>query len=197
MGESRYLIVGLGNPGMEYQLTRHNVGFLVVDELVRRWEGMFASEKWQAWPAAVNLRGYRVHVIKPSTFMNLSGRAVVQYAGFYRIETSNILVIHDDLDMAPGRLKLVAGGGAGGHNGIRSITQCLATSEFPRLKIGIGRPGKDGVLPDIPVERFVLSPMLKQEAELLVERMDIIDNGIQLLLEKGLSAAMNLVNSCK
>lgn len=197
MGESRYLIVGLGNPGMEYQSTRHNVGFLVVDELVRRWEGMFASEKWQAWPATVNLRGCRVHVIKPSTFMNLSGRAVVQYAGFYRIETSNILVIHDDLDMAPGRLKLVAGGGAGGHNGIRSITQCLATSEFPRLKIGIGRPGKDGVLPDIPVERFVLSPMLKQEAELLVERMDIIDNGIQLLLEKGLSAAMNLVNSCK
>lgn len=197
MAEDRYLIVGLGNPGAAYQLTRHNVGFVVADELVRRWGGVFAAEKWQAWPATATLGGCRVLVIKPATFMNLSGRAVVQYAGFYRITASNILVIHDDLDMAPGRLKLVAGGGAGGHNGIRSIAQCLATSDFPRLKIGIGRPGKDGVPGEFPVERFVLSSMSAEEAEGLAERMDCIDNGIQLLLEKGLQAAMNLVNSCK
>ncbi len=197
MGENRYLIVGLGNPGEAYQVTRHNAGFVVADELARRWGGVFALEKWQARAATATLRGCRVLVIKPSTFMNLSGRAVVQYAGFYRIAASNILVIHDDLDMAPGRLKLVAGGGAGGHNGIRSIVQCLATNDFPRLKIGIGRPGKDGVPADIPVERFVLSSMLKEEVEALAERMDCIDNGIQLFIEKGLQAAMNLINSCR
>ena len=197
MSERNHLIVGLGNPGANYQQTRHNVGFVVVDELVRRWGGSFSSEKWQALPASAFVQESRVYVIKPTTFMNLSGRAVIQYADFYRIPAANILVIHDDIDMAPGRLKLVINGGAGGHNGIRSITQCLATSEFTRLKIGIGRPGKGGIHPGIPVERFVLSPLAEDEAKLLTERIETIDTGIQLLLEKGLPAAMNLLNSCK
>jgi PTH1 family peptidyl-tRNA hydrolase len=197
MSERNHLIVGLGNPGANYQQTRHNVGFVVVDALVRKWGGTFSSEKWQAWSASTFVQGSRVYVIKPTTFMNLSGRAVVQYADFFRIPAANILVIHDDIDMAPGRLKLVFNGGAGGHNGIRSIAQCLATSEFPRLKIGIGRPGKDGVHAEIPVERFVLSPLADEEANLLAERFDTIDSGIRLLLDKGLPAAMNLLNSCK
>ena len=197
MSERNHLIVGLGNPGANYQQTRHNVGYVVVDELVRRWGGSFSSEKWQALPASAFVQESRVYVIKPTTFMNLSGRAVIQYADFYRIPAANILVIHDDIDMAPGRLKLVINGGAGGHNGIRSITQCLATSEFTRLKIGIGRPGKGGIHPGIPVERFVLSPLAEDEAKLLTERIETIDTGIQLLLEKGLPAAMNLLNSCK
>lgn len=197
MSERNHLIVGLGNPGTNYQQTRHNVGFVVVDELVRRWGGSFSSEKWQALPASALVQGNRVYVIKPTTFMNLSGRAVIQYADFYRIPAANILVIHDDIDMAPGRLKLVFNGGAGGHNGIRSITQCLATSEFTRLKVGIGRPGKDGIHPEIPVERFVLSPLAEDEAKLLAERIETIETGIQLLLGKGLPAAMNLLNSCK
>ena len=197
MSERNHLIVGLGNPGANYQQTRHNVGFVVVDALVRKWGGTFSSEKWQAWSASTFVQGNRVYVIKPATFMNLSGRAVLQYADFFRISAANILVIHDDIDMAPGRLKLVFNGGAGGHNGIRSIAQCLATNGFPRLKIGIGRPGKDGIHPEIPVERFVLSPLADEEANVLTERIDTIDAGIQLLLDKGLPAAMNLLNSCK
>jgi len=144
-----------------------------------------------------SLNGRRVHLLKPTTYMNLSGQVVVRYADFYRIPARNILVIHDDLDMAPGRLKLVNGGGAGGHNGIRSLIQYLSSSDFSRLKIGIGRPGKGGIHPDMAVERFVLSPMTDDERRLLDERMDVIEQGVRLYFEKGPAWAMNLVNSVK
>jgi len=197
MVESDYLIVGLGNPGDNYLNTRHNVGFIVVDELARRWGGDFSTGKWQAFFLRISLNGRRVHLLKPTTYMNLSGQVVVRYADFYRIPAGNILVIHDDLDMAPGRLKLVNGGGAGGHNGIRSLIQYLSSSDFSRLKIGIGRPGKGGIHPDMAVERFVLSPMTDDERRLLDERMDVIEQGVRLYFDKGPAWAMNLVNSVK
>jgi PTH1 family peptidyl-tRNA hydrolase len=197
MGEGDYLIVGLGNPGDSYKQTRHNIGFLVVDELARRWGAVLSSEKWQAHSTRISLSGCRVCLLKPATFMNLSGRAVTLYAEFFKVLPDHILVIHDDIDMAPGRLKLVAGGGAGGHNGIRSLVQSLATSGFLRLKVGIGRPGREGVHPDIPVERFVLSPLSEAEKQLLDARMDIIEQGVRSFLEDGPARAMNLINSVK
>lgn len=197
MSEGDYLIVGLGNPGDNYKQTRHNIGFLVVDELARRWGAALSAEKWQAHSARISLDGHRVSLLKPVTFMNLSGRAVALYAEYFKVITENILVIHDDIDMAPGRLKLVAGGGAGGHNGIRSLVQSLATSDFLRLKVGIGRPGREGVHPDIPVERYVLSPLSEAEIQLLNERMDILEQGIRSLLAEGPARAMNLINSVK
>jgi PTH1 family peptidyl-tRNA hydrolase len=197
MGEGDYLIVGLGNPGDSYKQTRHNIGFLVVDELARRWGAVLSSEKWQARSARISLSGCRVCLLKPVTFMNLSGRAVALYAEYFKVLPDHILVIHDDIDMASGRLKLVAGGGAGGHNGIRSLVQSLATSDFLRLKVGIGRPGREEVHPDIPVERYVLSPLSDAEKQLLGERMDIIEQGIRLFLEDGSARAMNLINSVK
>lgn len=197
MADNEFLLVGLGNPGPKYADTRHNVGFLVIDELARLWGERIASQKWDAQFCRLNQWGVRLTLVKPMTYMNLSGRAVAEFVNFYRIAIGNIVVIHDDLDMHPGRLKLVTGGGAGGHNGIRSITQHLGTADFHRLKIGIGRPGKNGVHPDFPIEQYVLSAMSNEEADLLHERMSSIEDGLRYLVNDGPSRAMSLINSIK
>lgn len=192
-----FLVVGLGNPGNDYVATRHNVGFMVVDELARRFGVSINQYKWQAYSAQLDLWGERICLVKPDTFMNLSGKAVVKYADFYKVASEHILVIHDDLDMSPGRVKLVAGGGAGGHNGIRSMVQWLGTSDFLRLKLGIGRPGKQNVHSGMPVEKYVLAPFLPDEKILIEQRMDSIEIGCEYLVRDGLAKAMNLLNSIK
>ena len=197
MASNDLLIVGLGNPGTKYDDTRHNVGFLVVDELARRWGGSLDMEKWKARYCRHNRCGYRIVLAEPQTFMNRSGTSVADIAGFYKIPLENIVVIHDDLDMHPGRLKLVKGGGAGGHNGIRSLTQCLGGSGFFRLKVGIGRPGQGDVHPDMPVESYVLSSMTVEERDLLDRRIEVIEEGFALFMEKGAARAMSHINSFK
>jgi PTH1 family peptidyl-tRNA hydrolase len=129
--------------------------------------------------------------------MNLSGKAVVKYADFYKVAPGRILIIHDDLDMSSGRVKLVAGGGAGGHNGIRSLVQWLGSGDFLRLKLGIGRPGKLNVHSGMPVEKYVLAPFLPDEKILIEQRMDNIEIGCEYLVRDGLAKAMNLLNSIK
>lgn len=114
MADRDYLIVGLGNPGNKYTGTRHNVGFVALDELATRWGDSFTTQKWEAFSCRITQWGARLTLIKPMTFMNLSGRAVAEFARFFQIPSENVIVIHDDLDMHPGRLKLVLGGGAGG-----------------------------------------------------------------------------------
>jgi PTH1 family peptidyl-tRNA hydrolase len=197
MNENMFLVVGLGNPGSEYAATRHNVGFIVVDELAERLGVSVDREKWQAYSAQLDLWGRKVCLLKPNTFMNLSGKAVAKYVDFYKVRPEQILVVHDDLDMAPGRVKLVAGGGTGGHNGIRSLVECLGTKDFMRLKLGIGRPGKVGLFPGMPVEKYVLAPFTPDEKMLLVQRMDAIEKGLECLLSDGLAKAMNLLNTLK
>ncbi len=197
MSDSDFLIVGLGNPGPQYKDTRHNVGFIAVDELARHWGDSLSSTKWDASFCRLSRWDVTMTLIKPMTFMNLSGRAVVEFANFYKISATNILVIHDDLDMHPGRLKLVRGGGAGGHNGIRSMTQSLGSNDFYRLKIGIGRPGKGGVHADFPVDKYVLSSMAGDELDLLYDRVDNIEDGLRLFVSEGPARAMSLINSIK
>ncbi len=197
MGESDYLIVGLGNPGDSYERTRHNIGFIIVDELARRWDCSLTTEKWQGRSGRISVGGCRICFVKPTTFMNLSGRAVALYAEFFKVSPDHILVIHDDIDMPPGRLKLACGGGAGGHNGIRSLIQSLGSKDFLRLKVGIGRPGKGETHPDIPVEKFVLSQLPENERALLAERLDSIEQGIKYLFEESPAKAMNLINTVK
>lgn len=192
-----FLVVGLGNPGSEYAATRHNVGFMVVDELARRFGVSVDREKWQAHSAQVVLLGRQICFLKPITFMNLSGKAVVRYVDFYKMRPDQIVVVHDDLDMAPGRVKLVAGGGTGGHNGIRSLVQCLGTKDFLRLKMGIGRPGRLSLCPGMPVEKYVLSPFAPDEKMLLEQRMDLIEKGLEYLVCDGVAKAMNLLNTIK
>ncbi len=197
MSSQDFLIVGLGNPGRQYETTRHNVGFMVVDELAGRWGQPVVTAKWDAVSCKLSRWGSRLTMIKPQTFMNRSGRAVVEAVNFFKIPLENILVIHDDLDMHPGRLKLVLGGGAGGHNGIRSLCGALPSSSFYRLKIGIGRPGQGGVHGDFPVDRYVLSGMSDDELSLLEKRYDIIEEGVRRFIVDGPAKAMNLINSVK
>jgi peptidyl-tRNA hydrolase, PTH1 family len=197
MADSDLLLVGLGNPGAKYDCNRHNVGFLVIDELARRWGFSLSTGKWQSHSCRERKWGNRLLMIKPHTFMNRSGQAVAEFVRFYKIPMQNIVVIHDDLDMHPGRLKLVKGGGAGGHNGIRSISQCLGKNDYFRLKIGIGRPGKGEVHPGIPVESYVLSDMRPEEQDILESRFDPIEDGLRIFFESGVSKAMSHINSFK
>lgn len=197
MNENLFLVVGLGNPGGEYAATRHNAGFMVVDELARRFGASLDHEKWQAYFVQLALWGNKVCLLKPNTYMNLSGKAVARYVDFYKIRPEQILVVHDDLDMVPGRVKLVAGGGTGGHNGIRSLVECLGTRDFLRLKLGIGRPGRLGLSSGMPVEKYVLAPFSPDEKILLEQRMGSIEKGLEYLLCDGIAKAMNLLNTLK
>jgi peptidyl-tRNA hydrolase, PTH1 family len=136
----RYLIVGLGNPGKKYENTRHNVGWFVLDELARRYNLTFSSKERKAIVADGIIRGKRVLLAKPQTFMNLSGESVQALVNFYKIELDRILLVSDHLDISLGTLRLRAKGSAGGQRGIKSTIQHLGTNEFSRLRFGIGRP---------------------------------------------------------
>jgi PTH1 family peptidyl-tRNA hydrolase len=197
METNDYLIVGLGNPGAQYCLNRHNVGFQVIDELAERWGHAIFIEKWQAFSSSGPFLDKKVHLIKPVTYMNLSGKAIVQYCRFFKITPNKLLVIHDDLDMNPGRIKFAKGGGTGGHNGIKSTIECLGSNDFYRLKIGIGRPGKGDVHPDFPVEKYVLSDFNEAETNLMVSRYPALDEGIRLYLQDMPNKAMGLLNGLK
>ncbi len=135
------LVAGLGNPGREYAQTRHNVGWMVVDELARRQGGTWRS-KFSGQLAEVRLDGLRLGLLKPETYMNDSGRSIGAAVRFFKVDPGSLLVVHDDVDLDEGRLQARLGGGLAGHNGLRSIAQTLGSQEFLRLRIGVGRPGR-------------------------------------------------------
>lgn len=135
------LVAGLGNPGREYEQTRHNVGWLVVDELARRHDGSFRS-KFSGQLAEVRAGEQKLALLKPETYMNESGRSIAAAARFFKVEPTALLVVHDDVDLDPERFQARLGGGLAGHNGLRSISQALGSNEFLRLRIGVGRPGR-------------------------------------------------------
>jgi len=148
------LVVGLGNPGREYATTRHNVGFMVADELARRHGGAWRS-KFSGEVADVRLDGARLALLKPQTFMNDSGRSAAAAAKFYKVEPEDLLAVHDEVDLDLGRMQARLGGGLAGHNGLRSIASALKTPEFLRLRIGVWRPERGDRR---PVSDWVLSP---------------------------------------
>jgi PTH1 family peptidyl-tRNA hydrolase len=135
------LVAGLGNPGREYEQTRHNAGWLVVDELAKRHGGSFRS-KFSGQLSEVRFGDKKVALVKPETYMNESGRSIAAAARFFKVDPWALLVVHDDVDLEPERLQARLGGGLAGHNGLRSIAQALGTNEFLRLRIGVGRPGR-------------------------------------------------------
>ena len=187
-----YLIVGLGNPGSQYVNTRHNVGFMIVDHIAKENNILFTESKWKALMAKTIIWDTPVVLLKPETFMNASGTALGAAANFYKLSTDNIIVIHDDLDMPLGRIKIVSGGGDGGHKGIRSSITHLGTRDFPRIKIGIGRPS-----PLIPPEKYVLARFEPDEHEVIKQRMAVVVEGIKVLMQLGIPEAMNAVNQKK
>jgi PTH1 family peptidyl-tRNA hydrolase len=148
------LVVGLGNPGREYATTRHNVGFMVADELARRHGGSWRS-KFSGEVADVRLDGARLALLKPQTYMNESGRSVAAAAKFYKVDPEDLLAVHDEVDLDAGRMQARLGGGLAGHNGLRSMASALRSPEFLRLRIGVGRPERGDPR---PVSDWVLSP---------------------------------------
>jgi len=182
------LIAGLGNPGLQYAETRHNAGFLVVDCLAEELKLDFRP-KFQGLVAETTLEGEKVYLLKPQTFMNLSGRSIRELAQFYKLTPEDIMVVYDDMDLPLGRMRLRSSGSAGGHNGIKSTIAELGTENFWRLKIGIGRP-PEGWDP----ARYVLSSFTKEEIPVLEE---IIEKGMKALtlwLKGEGNKAMNLYN---
>jgi len=187
-----YLIVGLGNPGPDYIKTRHNVGFMFLDYLAAQHNILFNSSKWQAQVANLRLWGESLTLVKPETFMNRSGLSVSRIAAYYKVEIEKIIIIHDDLDMPVGRIKLMTGRGAGGHNGIRSLIENLASKEFPRFKIGIGRPQNK-----MPIEKYVLANFSTDDLDEVLRTFSTVEKGLQLVVEQGMTAAMNEVNTTR
>ena len=161
------LVAGLGNPGHEYARTRHNVGWLVVDELARRHDGSFRS-KFAGQLAEIRVNACRVALIKPETYMNESGRSIAAAAQFFKTAPASLVVVHDDVDLDEGRLQVRNGGGLAGHNGLRSIAQALGTQAFLRLRIGVGRPARGDPR---SVADYVLSSFSEEaDADALVRR---------------------------
>ena len=182
------LVAGLGNPGREYAATRHNVGWVVLDELARRHDGSWRS-KFSGQLAQAQVNGARVALLKPQTYMNESGRSIRTAAKFFKTPVAGVLVVHDDVDLEEGRLQARLGGGLAGHNGLRSIAQELGSQDFPRLRIGVGRPGRGDRR---SVADFVLSPFSPEtDVDGLVARSA---DAVEVLLAEGLEAAQQRFN---
>ena len=183
------LIVGLGNPGGEYSATRHNVGFLAVDELARRWNIGTWKNKNNAQVGEYRTASDTVLLIKPQTYMNLSGTAVGELARFYKVLPQDVTVIFDDLDLPAGRLRLRTKGGSGGHRGIESLLTHMGSAEFPRIRIGIGRPPAGWEVVD-----YVLSRFAAEEQPLLTEVIGKAADAVEYTLKHGFTKAMNAFN---
>lgn len=171
------LIVGLGNPGGEYEETRHNVGFMVADGLREAFGLPIFARKCKGLASKGRVAGEDVVLLKPQTFMNLSGESVQAAVAFYKLKPADLLVIHDELDIAPGLLKFKVGGGDAGHNGLKSITSALGTADYARLRVGIGRPVHKSQVSD-----YVLSPFSAEEAVVVAERVGWIVENIGKLM---------------
>jgi PTH1 family peptidyl-tRNA hydrolase len=182
------LVAGLGNPGREYERTRHNAGWMVVDELARRHGGSFRS-KFDGQLAEVRLDGLRLALLKPETYMNVSGKSVGAARRFFKADPETVLVVHDDVDLEPGRLQARLGGGLAGHNGLRSIASMLGSQEFLRLRVGVGRPGRGDRR---PVADYVLQEFEPDvDVEALISRAA---DAVESLAREGLEAAQQRYN---
>jgi PTH1 family peptidyl-tRNA hydrolase len=182
------LVVGLGNPGPRYRSTRHNLGFMVVDTLADRWHVTVGGKRHGAELGTAQFAGERVHLVKPQTYMNVSGEAVAKLRRLYRLDPNDILAVYDDLDLPLGRVRLRGDGGAGGHNGVASLIAVLGKG-FPRLRIGIGRPpgGADPV-------GFVLETFTESETAVVAEAVVRAADGVESWLQDGLERTMNSLN---
>jgi PTH1 family peptidyl-tRNA hydrolase len=185
----RYLIVGLGNPGAAYQNTRHNVGFRVIDELAQRHRIDVRSMQKRALVGYGVIQDTGVVLAKPQTYMNLSGEAVAPLLRMLELRPEDVIVVYDDMDLPTGRLRLRPDGSAGGHNGMKSLIQHLRSDSFPRLRIGVGRPGESAAVID-----HVLSKFNRDELDAIREAIPRAADAVEAILSDGLDAAMNRFN---
>lgn len=185
------LIVGLGNPGSKYADTRHNLGFNVLDELARRWAITAFSQKFHSHFVEKHLEIGRAFLMKPQTFMNLSGDAVYEAVTFFKLPLQSVLVVSDDLDLPLGQIRVRLNGGAGGHNGLKSIIEVMGGQDFPRVRIGIGRSAH------APSDVHVLGKITKAEQEVLSTAVVTAADAVEAIMKEGMARAMNTFNKKK
>ncbi len=183
------LIAGLGNPGSQYEKTRHNIGFLVVEELARRAKIGLLSHKFEGEFGQGGLQGQKILLLKPQTYMNLSGGSVARAARFYKVVSDDLMVIHDELDLPLGRVQFKKGGGTGGHHGLDSVVERLGYSDFVRLRVGIGRPEQREKMVG-----YVLGEFSKEETEQRKQVVIQAATALEAWVWKGLQFAMNGFN---
>lgn len=182
------LIVGLGNPGKEYEKTRHNVGFMVMDCLADNFHVSINTKKFKGEYVKLKYQGEDIILLKPMTYMNNSGEAVSQVMNFFKIDVDDLLVIYDDMDMPTGKLRLRQSGSAGGHNGVKSIIAHVGTQNFKRIRVGIDKH------PQIPVVDYVLGRFTKEQQPLIEDGIQKATQAVQMMLDKDFVAAMNAFN---
>ena len=185
-----WLIVGLGNPGKQYERTRHNCGFMAIDLLAKNLGCKIDKGKFQGLYGQIAYHGAKLFLLKPQTFMNLSGRSILQLSAYYNIPPQRIIVLFDDISLEPGRLRIRADGSAGGHNGIKSIIQELGSQDFPRVKIGVGAKAH----PDQDLADWVLSGFTNAEEKALSAALEKAGEAALCILENGTAEAANRYN---
>ncbi len=184
-----YVIVGLGNPGKQYNKTRHNVGFDVIDMLAKEYGISVTKIKHKALIGEGRIGTEKVLLVKPQTYMNLCGETLIDIYNYYKVDLENIVVIYDDIDLDVGKLRIRKKGSAGTHNGMRSIVKCLGSTEFPRVRVGVSKP-----MPGQNLADFVLSRFRKEEADDLAMGLEKACNAVDCIIRENLDLAMNKYN---
>lgn len=186
------IFVGLGNPTPEYAATKHNVGFMLADMLADKISATDWREKFNALVAETFFNGEKILIVKPQTFMNLSGEAVAPIVNFYKVDAENLVVAHDDMDLPLGMIRLRPKGSGGGHHGVESIIQHLGVQNFPRVRIGVGRPPQNWT-----VNHHVLSPFTQEDADKISKTLAELVPAVLCIFSEGIDAAMNKFNPKK
>lgn len=184
-----YLIVGLGNPESDYAKTRHNMGFRVINELAKQYEIDIARKKFRSEYENAIIEGQKVILVKPQTFMNVSGEAIIEFVNFYKIELDKIIIIYDDMDIEPGKIRIRKSGSPGSHNGMKSVVHFLNSENFPRIRVGIGKPREDE-----NVIEYVIGTIPEEDEKDLETGVNLAKEAVIELLKNGIDLAMNRFN---
>lgn len=192
IGGADWMVVFLGNPGAKYEHSRHNIGFMTADVFEKREKIKICRAKFNALTALTEISGKKVLLMKPQTYMNLSGNSVAPACAFYKIAPEHIIVICDDISLPVGKLRIRSKGSAGGHNGLKSIISALGTEDFPRFKIGVGAPDREGS--ENAVIDWVLGSLSKKDAELVNSAISQAADAIVVYIAEGADKAMNMFN---
>ena len=185
-----FLIAGLGNPGSQYEMTRHNIGFHTIDYIAEEMGTKIKKLKYKALFGECEINGEKVFLVKPQTYMNLSGESLIEFVRFYKIPVENVIIISDDISLETGRIRIRKKGSAGGHNGLKSIIYMLNSDQFPRIRIGVGAPAHE----DYDLADYVLGRFTKDEIPVLEESIKKTYKAIKEIIARGTDSAMNKFN---
>ena len=185
-----YLIVGLGNPETEYSKTRHNMGFDVINKLSEKYNIKVEKQGFDALYGNGIIENEKVILCKPQTYMNLSGESIIQFVNYYKIDIQNVIIIYDDIDIEPGIVKLRKKGGAGSHNGMKSVVENLKSTDFPHVRIGTGKP-----LIKSDLVNYVIGKVTKEDYDVLLKGIETGQEAVEEILKNGIDKAMNCINS--